>query len=71
MRQDSDNSFSSSDSMSPASTVIKTTKSSGKGRTKYTKIQDVAIITYIVTEKKYRETSGMRLWKDMELLGVM
>ena len=70
-REGSEKSFSSDDSMSPASTIIKTVSKSCKGRSKYTKEEDMAMIKFLVTERRYLEATGMRVWRDMQMLEVL
>ncbi|XP_053399667.1 telomeric repeat-binding factor 2-interacting protein 1-like [Mercenaria mercenaria] len=60
-------SFSSNDSMSPAGYIVQTSARDYKGRSKYTKEEDIAMITFLVEERRYSEALGIRVWKDMEL----
>ena len=69
-RRDSDKSFSSDDSMSPANTIIRTLSRDCKGRNKYTKEEDIAMINFLVTERRYNDATGIKVWKDMERLKV-
>ncbi|XP_060551197.1 telomeric repeat-binding factor 2-interacting protein 1-like [Ruditapes philippinarum] len=59
-------SFGSNDSLSPASYIVQTKARDYKGRSKYTKEDDIAMLTFLLDEKRYSEALGIRVWKDME-----
>ncbi|XP_063415677.1 telomeric repeat-binding factor 2-interacting protein 1-like isoform X1 [Mytilus trossulus] len=58
-----------SDDLSPSSSVYIEAKDI-KGRTKYTDEEDVAMLSYIVTEHRQNAIHGNQLYKDMQVLKI-
>ncbi|GFO38770.1 telomeric repeat-binding factor 2-interacting protein 1-like [Plakobranchus ocellatus] len=52
------------------SSIVRIQSSSLAGRSKYTDCEDFKIIRHLIVHKKYRETGGNLVWKQMEALKV-
>ncbi|KAL4230883.1 Telomeric repeat-binding factor 2-interacting protein 1 [Mactra antiquata] len=61
--------FDSDDSMSPAPNIIHISREI-RGRSQYSRDDDLSILYYLLDERRYNEATGMRVYKDMEIMKV-